>query len=279
MWTGRQTLGSIEDVVAKLQSDEGRLDQALRSAVSDAERLRTERGQALRELARVKLDEMAAGRLIADLDTGERRASQILDDYRLRIAAAADQCEALRKEVISAQADRHAAAATVEGALDAVDRLRAEAETKVQATQEWHKAKEVRDKADEVAAEAEKKAEASAAELSVKKKPYDEDPLFAYLWRRHFGTAHYVGGNVSHMIDRLVAEFIGYDNARPNYATLIEIPLRLKEHASAQAKAAEEPRTALAKIERDAMLQAGVDAKERALAEARHKIGKHRRYG
>ena len=126
MWTGRQTLSSLESAIAKLHGEEGQLDGALRSAVGDAERLRRERGEALRELARIKLDEMAAGHLIANLDVGERRALQILDDYRLRIAAAAEQGQTLQNEVRVAEADRHAAAAAVETALDTVDRLRAE---------------------------------------------------------------------------------------------------------------------------------------------------------
>ena len=272
MWTGRQTLASIENAITKLHGEQSQLDQALRSAVGDTERLRTERSQGLRELARVKLDEMAAGRLVGNLDAGERRALQIIDDYRLRIAAAAEQSDALQKEVLAAEAARHAAAADVEAALDMVDRLRAEAEAKVQATQAWRDAKTARDKAEAVAAEAEKKAAASQAELGAKKKPYDEDPLFAYLWRRRFGTGQYLGGRITGIVDRVVAEFIGYGSVRPNYAALIEIPLRLKEHAAAKREAALKPQAELAEIERQAMLQAGVDAKEKVLAEARHKL-------
>src|SRR5688572_33210756 len=98
MWTGRQTLASIERAIADLNGEEGQLDQTLRSAVGEAERLRKEQSEAFRELARVKLDEMAAGRLVGNLDAGERRASQILDDYQLRIASTAQRREALRSE-------------------------------------------------------------------------------------------------------------------------------------------------------------------------------------
>lgn len=272
MWTGRQTLASIEDAISKLHREQGQLEEALRSAVGETERLRAERGQSLRELARIKLDEMAAGRLVGDLDAGERRARQILDDYRLRIAAAAEQCDALQKEVSQAEAARHAASAQVETALDAVDDSRAQAEKSVQATEAWQNAKAGRDKAETIAVEAEKKAADSYAELGAKKKPYDEDPLFAYLWQRRFGTSHYVGGRIARAMDRMVAEFIGYDSARPNYAALIEIPQRLKEHAAAQRQGVQQPQAVLAEIERGAMIEAGVDAKEKILAEARHKM-------
>ena len=86
MWTGRETLASIESAIADLRGEESQLDAAMRSAGEEAARLRKERGEALRELARIKLDEMAAGRLVGGLDAGERRARQILEDSRLRLA-------------------------------------------------------------------------------------------------------------------------------------------------------------------------------------------------
>jgi hypothetical protein len=272
MWTGRQTLSSIESAIAKLHRDEGQLDAALRSAVSDADRLRKERSEGLRELARIKLDEMTAGRLVSQLDAGERRAMQILDDYRLRVAAVTEQHAALLKEVERAESERHAAAAVVEEALEAVETLRAEAEAKVQVTSEWQAAKHRRDEADAIATEAEKKAEASEAELSAKKKPYDEDPLFTYLWARRFGTAAYNASNFARAVDLVVADFIGFRDARPNYAALIEIPLRLRGHAEAQRAKVMELQTQLSDIERRAMLAQGADAKEKALAEARHRL-------
>ena len=157
MWTGRQTLVSIESAITKLHGEEGQLDQALRSAISDADRLRKERSQGLRELARIKLDEMTAARLVSNLDAGERRAMQILDDYRMRMAATTEQREALLKEVAGAEAERNTAAAEVETALGAVETLRVQAEAKVQTTPEWRAAKTMRDEADAVATEAERR--------------------------------------------------------------------------------------------------------------------------
>src|SRR5215831_10500072 len=229
MWTGRQTLASIEEGIAKLRGEESALDAALRSAVADVERLRTERTQSLRELARIKLDEMMAGRLVDNLDAGERRARQILEDYRLRVAAVGAQRDRLQDEV-------------------------------------------ERDKAEAIAAEAEKKAAASEAELGAKKKPYDDDPLFTYLWRHGFGTAKYTSGRLVRAVDRMVAQFISYDEIRPNYSALIEIPLRLREHATARREAVAEPQAALAEIARPALVEAGVEAKEKILTEARHNL-------
>jgi len=272
MWTGRETLGSIESAITKLHSEESQLDAALRSAVSESERLRKERGEALRELARVKLDEMEAGRLVENLDAGERRAAQILNEYRGRMAAVADRRETLLKETTKAQADRDAAARQVEAALAAVETVRAAVEGKVKAEPAWQEAKVANDAADAVATEAEKKAALSEADLGAKRKPYDDDPLFIYLWRRGFGTGRYNGGNFSRFMDRMVADFIGFGDVRANYAALIEIPLRLREHATTKRAAASERLTAMSQIERRAMLDAGIEPKEQVLAGARQNL-------
>jgi hypothetical protein len=272
MWTGRETLGSIEGAIGKLYREESQLDASLKSAVAETERLRKERAEALRELARVKLDEMAAGRLVNSLDAGERRAVQLLDDYRLRIASVTERRDALFKEVASAQAARDGAAKLVEEALAAVEALRAEVEGKVQAQAAWRDAKATSDEAKAVAGEAEKKAANAEAELGAKKKPYDEDTLFIYLWQRGFGTSRYQAGNFVRLMDRMVADFIGFAGVRPNYAALIDIPLRLREHATAKRAAAAERLAALSVIERRAMVEAGIEPKERALAETRHKL-------
>jgi hypothetical protein len=272
MWTGRETLGSIESAIAKLHREESQLDAALRSAVAETERLRKERGEALRELARIKLDEMAAGRLVQNLDAGERRAHQLLDDFRKRIAAVSAHREALLKEVVTAQATRNAAAGLVENALEAVEAVRADVEGKVQRLPAWQRAKAVYDEANAVATEAEKKAALSESDLGAKRKPYDDDPLFIYLWRRNYGTGRYSASNLTRLVDRMVADFVGFGDVRANYAALIEIPLRLREHAGAKRAAALERQTALSEIERRAMVEAGIEPKERVLAEARLKL-------
>jgi hypothetical protein len=272
MWSGRQTLGEIEAAIAKLHRDESRLDAALGSATAEAERLRRERGDAFRELARIKLDEIGARRLVGDLDAAENRAVQLLESRRLRLEAANAQRNVAIEEAEAADSARHSAAQDVEFALAEVEELRAKAEEAARKTQAWADADKVFKAADQVASEAEKKAELASKELAAKKKPYDDDRLFAYLWQRGFGTPKYGAGNFVRMIDRMIADYIGFMDARANYAMLIEIPLRLTEHAAGRRKIADMHKAAVASIERQAMVEAGVEAKEKVLAEARHKL-------
>ena len=272
MQTGRQTLGQIEDAAAKLREEESRIDGALRSALSQQEHLQSQRMDALRELARVKLGEMAAGRLVANLDAAEQRAAQIIADRKHRLETTAGRQQAALAEASAAETERQAAGAAVEQTLAAVEAIRTEAEGRVRGQADWQAAKTALDAAAAVASEAGKKATSSETELGAKKRPYDDDPLFLYLWNRNFGTRTYAAGNIVRMMDRTVAEFIGFSGARANYAMLIEITARLREHANAQARIADEARAGLATIERTAMVAAGIDDKERVLAAARHKL-------
>lgn len=214
MWTGRQTLSEIEGALMKLRRDESQLDGALASAAQQAERIRADRAAALRELARVKLDEMTAGRLIANLDASEQRALQVLESRRLRLENLAAQRETALAEVERAEIERHKLAQAVEEIVEAVDEIRAGAEAAMQGNAAWADARKASDAADAIAVEAERKAQQSESELGAKKKPYDSDPLFTYLWSRNFGTAAYQAGNFARMMDRQVAAFIGYTEAR-----------------------------------------------------------------
>jgi hypothetical protein len=272
MWTGRQALVSIESTLGRLRAEEGELDAALRSAAGDAERLRKERVDALRELARIKLDELQAGRLVGDLDAAERRAQQILAQRREKLAEAARLREDAVAQLKRAEAMRNTAAEAVEKALAAIEAVRVVAEAKVQATAEWRAAKAAFDAADAVAGAAEEKAAASEEELGAKKKPYDSDPLFAYLWTRAFGTSRYDANRIVKLIDGRMADFIGFVTARANYAMLLEIPRRLKEHAARQRAIAMERKAELSRIERRAMLEAGIEDRERELASARQAL-------
>ena len=83
---------------------------------------------------------------------------------------------------------------------------------------------------DAVIRSAEEKATQAAADREEKRRPYEADPLFMYLWRRRFGTRDYRAGNLVRYLDRKVAHHIGYEAARVNYAMLLELPERLREH-------------------------------------------------
>jgi hypothetical protein len=83
-----------------------------------------------------------------------------------------------------------------------------------------------------VAERAESKTEDAVADQAAKGAPYEDDKLFMYLWRRQYGTSGYSANPLTRMLDGWVARLIKYDQARPNYWMLNEIPERLAAHAA-----------------------------------------------
>lgn len=274
MWSGRQTLASIDSAIARLHGEESGLDRAVQQAMAELERLRQERGKALRELARLKLDELAAGRLATNLDAAERRALSLLEGRKARLARAAEARDGALEAVKAAEKLQADAAGEVEEALAALDALRARTEADLAGDEAVKAARGRVREAEDVAAEAARKAEQNAEELAAKKKPYDEDPLFQYLWSRGFGTAAYAGSGLTRLLDRAVARFIGFLDVRANYHMLTEIPQRLAEHAEARQAALQEAKAALAALEAQALARGGASALEARLAAARRALAR-----
>lgn len=257
MISGRQALATIEDAVARLRADENGLDSALRSATETAARLRTERMEAFRELARVRLDALSRETVVGELDAAERRALDLLAERRRSFDQLSSERLAAEEGVRRAETERHARAEALEDALEALGALRASSEAKIHANPEWAAQRQRIDAAIHVAEEAEKKAAQAEADREAKGKPYEADPLFMYLWRRRFGTGEYVSRGFVRYIDRKVARLVGYDKARANYVMLNEIPQRLREHAERVKAEIGAEQMRLAAVERAEMAQAG----------------------
>ena len=97
-----------------------------------------------------------------------------------------------------------------------------------------------------IAQHAEEKAAFARDDLATKGKPYLDDPLFAYLWRRGCGTAAYRAGPLTRLLDGWVARVARYEPARRNYALLESLPAGLAGHAARMREQAAATEAALA---------------------------------
>jgi hypothetical protein len=170
--------------------------------------------------------------------------------------------------VVSAEADHRAKTTALEAAGEPIRALQAQVETQMARDAAWIAQKAKVDDASKIAEAADAKADQSESDLGAKRKPYEADALFMYLWKRRFATADYKAGNVARFFDRKVAALVGYNGARPNYLSLNEIPLRLREHADELAKRVADEDRKLEQIERTALMEAGILPLETALSTA-----------
>ena len=275
MVSAREALSSIEQAILGARRDEDRLTAMLRSATEAAGRLRAEKAEAYKALARLKLDALARDQVVGELDSAEKRALAALDERKKALDALAKRRSELIAAAAAAEKARDGEAERLEQAIDAVEALAEKTKKRLagdKAAAELDKAVDV---ARATATAAAEKAGQAEADREEKRKPYEADSLFVYLWKRGYGTSTYRAGPLVRFFDAKVARLVGYAAARPNYFMLNEIPRRLREHAArleAAAKEAEARRTAFerAALEADGVeaLEAAVEKEEKALKAA-----------
>lgn len=69
----------------------------------------------------------------------------------------------------------------------------------------------------------------ATAQRAAKAPDYDNDPLFAYLWNRAWGTSEYDGSGIVRLLDGWVARVCRFNDARAAYWMLNEMPIRLQQ--------------------------------------------------
>lgn len=269
MISGQQALRQIELAAGQIRGQENELQTALAQAAERATRLRAERIEAFKQLAAVRLDALRGQKIAADLDAAERRALDQIAETERELARIGGERARLETARAGAERERHEKADALAAALDELEQLQARVEPQARAQPEWLAQKKAAEAAQGIAEEADKKAKVAEADLDAKRRPYEADPLFMYLWRRKFGTADYKAGHFVRFMDRKVAALVNYPDARANYAMLTEIPKRLRAHAQRQADAVAAEKERLAQIELAALRAAGSGVVEARVEEAR----------
>lgn len=271
MITGREAVGGLEQAIQQLRGNEGQLDSALRSATDEAARARQAETDGFRALARIKLDQMASTKMLSDLDTTERRALDLIASERVALEALDRRRLEAQIALNAAESDKRESGSALELAIKAMEtKHRAIAQT-VTTTAEWRAAKQEVSAAQKIADAADEKAKRAVDDLTLKRKPYEVDPLFMYLWQRKHGTSEDHTGFFVRFFDRKIARLISYSDARANYAMLLAIPARLSEHAEARRQAVEEKKAKQGEVERRALIADGIENLETALTNAEAK--------
>ena len=269
MISGRDALFSVEQAISRVRGDEHGLDEALRSAMADAQRLRHEVAEGFRALARARLDAIARDQVLGDLDETERQALTILEGRRREIDELARKRDEAQAALDKAEAEKHERDQELADALEAVDERRDRTAERMKADDRWRKARAAVETAMQIADNADKKADDAEADLTQKGKPYEGDPLFMYLWTKHAGQAGDASGTLVRLVDRMVERSIGYREARANYAMLKEIPVRLREHARNKEHDVDTAKAQVLALERQALVAEGIEPLE-ARAETAH---------
>jgi len=267
----REIRRSVRRAAAEFDRIGGDLDR-VRKALEEA---RSEESRQLAELARIRLDQLGADQVAGGLDAADQRALEILEERR---AAA----ESLRKNILVSTEKLEESDQQRDGLRDArdqaVDRHDAKAQEtldRLKATEGWQFQATRVERATSQAAQASEKAKQAHEDRDRKRKPYERDKLFFYLWKRRFLFPEYRAWPLFRTLDGWVAGLCGYRQAHLDYRMLLEIPDRLRDHSERLFEVAGQETEALSRIEQEAYdadglpaLAAEVEKAQSALDEA-----------
>lgn len=258
MISGRSALGFIDE---SLSSERSSIDAA-ESRIAENSRQLLEQQQAriadYRELARLRVDMMAAGSMISSIDAVGKQVAAALEARKSAEAALDARIGALQDERAALEVERENQRQVLEQAAEVLDIAEAATQARLDADTDYVAQEQRVREAERIAMHAEDKAVHSEQEKEEKGQSYRDDVLFMYLWERHYGTSQYQAWPVTRWLDGRVAHLVGFADARANYARLQEIPVRLREYADEKKRVAEAAFEALRELDEQARRADGI---------------------
>lgn len=271
MLSGKRALANLDATLASARADLDRVDETLeRHARQLAENRRLE-AQSLKALARLRLDAIASGQLIEALDAADLRAREALEARDQALAELEHETAQLRGRVDTLERSRLPIHEEVETAGRALAEAEAAVQERLDGDPGYATQLDACRAADDIAAAAKMKTQTAENDRLEKGQPFENDPLFSYLWSRHYGTSDYRANPLARMLDAWVARLCGYNDARPNYWMLLEIPKRLQAHADNCRSEAERQTEALQALEEEAAAAGDVPERRAELETAETK--------
>jgi chromosome segregation ATPase len=272
MQSGRDTLASIDQALHQVRGQVQEMDAAIQSASTQIVALRQAEATCYRQLAQLRVGQLVSGEIVAGFEQAEQRVADLITQREQALQALQQQIEASQAQQHQLESERAVQHQRVAEASERLDRAEAATQKRLQddrAYQEQvHKARQ----ADAIAKQAEAKTAQAEADRLEKGTSYEADTLFMYLWKRGYGTSQYSANPIARFFDKKVAALCRYHDARPNYAMLLEIPVRLREHAQRVRANAEQEFQALTALERTAAEADGLPVLRQAVDEAEQRL-------
>lgn len=245
-------LQTVRDELHLLQDERALLQSQLQRAQADAAHTL----QRIREI------------VIAAIRKGEQFDWTILDE---RVSACFKQLSARHEQLLAQVQGEESSAATARAnmhtAIELLDQANAAVEQLEQqidaATDQLPGVQKARATLEEISLLTERLTEQQAdaeEDAANKRKAYEADPYFTYLWRRGYGTPAYKSEGRIGRMDRWLAERCHYRDNAARYEMLLAIPVRLQEtleEATAQLASLQEA-IAMQRAEQAALLQHSV---------------------
>jgi len=252
---GPEALASLDEAMRDIRREEDEISKRLARSGERVGKIRESEAELFRQLAQLRLDPALQQELDGRISQAEAKARDMLKSHASDLSKAEKDLGAIDAQLSALTGERATALselATRQGELKA---LATQMQPSIARDPAYAAKRAAAAELDEIAAQSMAKTQQAEADREQKGKPYRDDPLFMYLWESGYGTKDYRANNLIRYFDGLVANLIRFAKARPNYAMLNELPLRLREHAERQIANARQ-----AEAEAEALETAALDA-------------------
>ena len=279
MQSGQSVLRDMDGRIDVLRAQANAVAGELGALTARRNAARAQESGTTRELAKLRLDLLQANQIASGIDAADQRALALLEQRAQALgvlnAAIANSAER-QQSLAAARMQRLAECDAIASRASAAEQSACDA---LISTPNYQTLLAACERARDTATLAREKATTAASDREIKRKPYEADTLFMYLWQRRFGFPEYDANAMTRTLDQWVAKLVGYDGAHRNYRMLLALADHLAAHADAQAQAAEDAQSRLVAAEDEALITAGLpaleaelDAAETALAAAEQAI-------
>ena len=224
MWTGTNALKNIDQTLQTIRNEAVRLDSQLSKMTESLAANQRQRLKVINDIAAVRLVEIQRNELTENYNAADQFAASELEKRDVALKDLSRTIDSLTSEIENSERSRAELLLKVNESAQQIVNIEAQVQKQLQADASYLELLDKARVADSIMQESNQKAEQAAIDFNAKAEPYQNDPLFMYLWERGFGTTEFNGGLFSRTIDAWVAKLIKYQPARLNYWNLTEIP-------------------------------------------------------
>ena len=269
---GPEALASLDEAMRDIRREEEDISKRLARSAEKVGKIRETEAELFRQLAQLRLDPAVQGELDGRISAAEAKARDMLKAHAKELSKAEGDIAELDATLARLTGERTEALKVFEGHQTELKALAARLGATIAKDPAFAAKRSQASELEAIASQSMRKTEQAETDREQKGKPYRDDPLFMYLWEAGYGTASYRANNFIRYLDGLVANLVGFHKARPNFAMLNEIPLRLREHAERQIVNARAAEAELDALETAAIDNAGGKPMREAMEAAQQKI-------
>lgn len=258
--TGKNALRVIDGSIASLRRKVGEAIAAAEGVDAREAEIRDAQVMGFQALADIRLDLLRGDNTADDLDRVHRTADKLLEQHAAHVAEQAKRLKQASADIKALEENRTALSKRHDDIVVAYEAKVADIQAKLVKRKGYQTLAKAAEEQSAIAGRAHRKLAIARDDLDQKGEAYRQDPLFQYLWKRHFRKPDYKAPSLIRFLDGWVARLCKYDQAYRNYDRLTDLPKWLEEHAAVQDEKAEAAVAALEAAELEALENGGANA-------------------